>query len=394
MKARQGPRVAIIVSTTIKPGLANSIAAGEAPRRDYFELRDMLDAELISPPDQPGRLYRLLQKAGGHALAMAVTVWRKQREYDVLLSDQEGTGLLLALLHKFSFRRPSHVMISHYLTPLKKQIFFRLFRINRSIERTICYSTAQEAVAREKLGLSPGEVSLVLHPADNRFWRPCESEEEKEQDAVLLREAGLDLSPDAPVIASAGLEFRDYGTLLGGAGSLVSNAQVVIAAASPWSKRTNTASNVELPPNAHVVSLTPQQLRALYRRSTAVALPLYDVDFQAGSLVAYEAMACGKPVVITRTRGQNDIVQEGTTGFYVPVGSTEKMIAALNTLLLQPALTQRLGEEARRVVERGLNLDTYLQRMAEIVREVAARQLNAPSRKVGGHRTAQVANSK
>ena len=364
-------RTAILVSTPIKAGLAEAIAAGEAPRRDYFELRDMLGAELIAPTAQPSGIYKALRKAGGNALMMAVAAWRKRKEYDVLLTDQEGTGLLLALLLKLTRKRPGHVMISHYLTPIKKRIFFRLFQAHRSIDRTICYSTAQERVAREKLGLGSGEVSLVLHPADSKFWKPAATEAEREADEELLRKIGLNFSSEIPIICSAGLEFRDYETLIKGAERLAEGAHIVIAAASPWSKRANTAVNVELPPNVHVVSLTPVQLRALYRRSVAGAIPLYDVDFQAGSLVAYEVMACGKPVVISRTRGQSDIVEEESTGFYVPVGDTYAMVEALNNLLTDPIRARRMGDQALNVVERGLNLDTYLLRMAEVVREVA-----------------------
>lgn len=370
-------KAAIIVSTPIKIGLAEAIASGEAPRRDYYELRDMLRAELVAPPAQPGRTYRAIRNVGGNALAMAVAAWRKRQEYDVLLTDQEGTGLLLALLLKLTRKRPGHVMISHYLTPAKKQLFFRLLGASKSIDRTICYSTAQERVAREKLGLGPSEVSLVLHPADSDFWKPATTEVEREADVELLRQVGLNLPGGTAVISSAGLEFRDYETLLKGAGELAAGAHVVIAAASPWSKRANTAANVELPANVHVVSLTPAQLRALYRRSTAVAVPLYDVDFQAGSLVAYEAMACGKPVVITRTRGQNDIVEEGETGFYVPVGDTSAMIGALNNLLGRPLLAKEMGQQSRKVVEGGLNLDTYLVKMAEIIHDVAAGRSSA-----------------
>jgi glycosyltransferase involved in cell wall biosynthesis len=131
---------------------------------------------------------------------------------------------------------------------------------------------------------------------------------------------------------------------------------------------------VKIPANVHVVSLKPLQLRALYRRAQAVVIPLYDVDFQAGSLVAYEAMACAKAVVITRTRGQSDIVQENETGFYVPPGDSAAMAEALKRLLNDPELASTMGQNARTVVEGGLNLNTYLNSMAELVREVAARR--------------------
>ena len=207
-------RTLILVSSSIREGLAEQIAAGEAPKRDYFELRDMLNAELMSPPSQPGGLYRLMHKVGGNALAMAISAWTRRGEYDLILTDQEGTGLLLALLFKFTGTRRGHVMISHYLTPTKKQLFYRYLHVQSHIDCTVCYSTAQEKLAREKLGLGPGQASLVLHPADAHFWQPAATEEEQEADLRALRDAGLDLPAGTPLICSAGLEFRDYPVLI------------------------------------------------------------------------------------------------------------------------------------------------------------------------------------
>ncbi len=364
--------IAILVSTPIKPNLAETIAAGEAPRRDYLELGYMLDAELISPPPPPGFLNRLLSKVGGNALAMAWTAWTRRGDYDTILTDQEAAGLVLALLFKLTRTRRGHVMISHYLTPAKKQILYRLLRAQSHIDVTICYSTAQEQVARSKLHLNQNQVSMVLHPADSRFWRPAAGREEVLADQEMLRQAGIHLPEHAQVICSAGLEFRDYPMLMDAIQRLPRSVRVVIAAASPWSKRKNTAEDARLPENVQRVSLNPQQLRALYRRSQVVAIPLYDVDFQAGSLVAYEAMACGKPVVITRTRGQSDIVREGETGLYVPPGDANALAEALNQMLYDPAIARSLGAKARLIVEEGLNLDSYLAEMVALVHRVAA----------------------
>lgn len=366
-------RVAVLVSTQIKDNLAEAIASGEAPRRDYLELQRMLDAELISPAQSGGFVYSVLHRLGGAALAMTWIAWARRNDYDVILTDQEATGLVLALLNKLTRTRRGHVMISHYLTPAKKQILYRLLRVQTHIDITVCYSTAQEKVAREQLHLTQDQVGLVLHPADSRFWRPAADHGEAHADLELLRQAGVHLPDHAQVVCSAGLEFRDYPTLIEAISRLPRSVRVIIAAASPWSKRKNTTEAVTLPDNVQRVALTPTQLRALYRRSQVVAIPLYDVDFQAGSLVAYEAMACGKPVVITRTRGQSDIVREGVTGLYVPPGDAHLMAQALQSLVSAPEKATSLGEEARRVVEQGMNLDTYLAGMAELVHQVAGR---------------------
>lgn len=371
-------RICIVVSSNIKPGLAQLIASGEAPRRDYLELQKLLGAQLLVAPPQPDWRQRVLRKVGGNALLMAWIAWSRRDEYDIVITDQESTGLLLALLFKLGHAPQGHVMISHYLSPLIKQLFFHMLRVQSHIDCTVCYSSAQLKLAREKLGLRRDQAALALHPADSKFWRPAASWEVAD-DASLLREAGLELPPETQVVCSAGLEFRDYETLIAAAQKLPPSARVIIAAASPWSRRGDATKGAQLPPNVQRVSLTPRQLRALYRRSDVVAIPLFDVDFQAGSLVAYEAMACGRPVVISQTRGQSDIVKDGCTGYYVPPGNADALADMLNLLLSYPSLASHLGCKARVVVENELNLDRYLDSMQTITRGVAIRHAPEPS---------------
>ena len=61
-------------------------------------------------------------------------------------------------------------------------------------------------------------------------------------------------------------------------------------------------------------------------------------------LVLLEAMALGRPVVATRAGGPIEIVQDGETGFLVPPSSPDALASALQTLLDDPALARRMGE--------------------------------------------------
>ncbi|HEV1996519.1 MAG TPA: glycosyltransferase family 4 protein, partial [Candidatus Dormibacteraeota bacterium] len=114
----------------------------------------------------------------------------------------------------------------------------------------------------------------------------------------------------------------------------------------------------------------------LYRTSRLVAVPVRDVDFQAGSLVMYEAMACGRPVIATRSRGQEDILEPGETGLYVAPGDADGMRAAISTLLGDPNRAEGMGRRAREVVAEGLNLERYVQRISEIL--AAAAEVDRP----------------
>ncbi len=169
-----------------------------------------------------------------------------------------------------------------------------------------------------------------------------------------------------PLICSAGLEFRDYPTLVEAVRGLP--VQVVIAAASPWSKRQPARLDAVLPDNVTIRAFSQYDLRHLYALSQIVVMPLEPVNFQAGVTAILEAMAMGKSVICTRTPGQTDVIDDGRTGRYVPPGDPTALRAAIVDLLDHPAEAEAMGRRARQKVEERFNLEHYVRRLTPLVR--------------------------
>ena len=67
----------------------------------------------------------------------------------------------------------------------------------------------------------------------------------------------------------------------------------------------------------------------------------------------------GKPVICSRTRGQVDVIQEGVTGIYVPVGDAPAMRAAILALWNDPQRAREMGIRARAYVEKYHSLERF-----------------------------------
>lgn len=100
-----------------------------------------------------------------------------------------------------------------------------------------------------------------------------------------------------------------------------------------------------------------------------MVVPLHDVDYDAGVTAITEAMAMAKPLVVTRTRGQVDVVRDGVQALLVPPGDPSALREALLRLLGDPDTCLRMGAAGRDLAEKRHRLDGYVDELAGIVRE-------------------------
>jgi D-inositol-3-phosphate glycosyltransferase len=80
-----------------------------------------------------------------------------------------------------------------------------------------------------------------------------------------------------------------------------------------------------------------------YSAAEAVVVPSH---YESFGLVALEAMACGTPVVASQVGGLAFLVQDGVTGYHVPVGEPDALCDRLTALFSNPELRTKLGQQA------------------------------------------------
>ena len=107
-----------------------------------------------------------------------------------------------------------------------------------------------------------------------------------------------------------------------------------------------------------------------------VALERRD-DRSAGQQTYLNAMALGKPVIVTDALGVREYVEDGATGLVVPPGDARALRAALDRTL-DPANADEvaaLGERARAAALERFGPDRYVENLLEVVdRALAARE--------------------
>lgn len=107
-------------------------------------------------------------------------------------------------------------------------------------------------------------------------------------------------------------------------------------------------------------------IATLYEDATVFCLP----SFAEGiPVVLMEAMAMEVPVVTTRITGIPELVEDDRSGLLVTPGNVDELTDALERLLQDPALRQRLGSEGRQKVLNEFNVDRSAARIYSLFEE-------------------------
>ncbi|HXG24620.1 MAG TPA: glycosyltransferase family 4 protein [Chthonomonadales bacterium] len=347
----KNPRTLMLIPSYAKRGIEKEVAANEHPQMDYYALQAELEADLADYAVLDADRHPLVRAARklGKDVGLAMHGFLRRNNYDVIYSNGENVSIPLAALFRLARQRPRHVLIGHHLSPKKKRPFLRV--LHPQMDAIFVYARTQYEYAQQALGIPAWKLHLIPFHADHRFYHPMRV-------------------PVRNMICSAGLEWRDYPTMIEAVRGL--DVEVCLAAASPWSKHKNETAGRTLPPNVSARCYNYTELRQLYAESCLVVVPLYDNDFQAGVTTLLEAMAMGKAVLVTRTVGQRDVIEDGENGVYVPPGDPAAMRDAILRLLNNPQEAARLGKNARKTIEENMTLDHWAQRIATVTRTVVS----------------------
>ncbi|YAL81870.1 glycogen synthase [Dermacoccaceae bacterium W4C1] len=278
-------------------------------------------------------------------------------------------GHLGGLLHGIP-----HVVTAHSLEPLRPWKAEQLgggYRLSSFAERTAYLGAAgviavsagmREDVLAAYPELDPARVHVVHNGIDAHLWTPDTSEGA----AARCRELGLD--PERPSVVFVGRITRQKGLpyLLRAVAELPPQVQVVLCAGAPdtdaimaevtalvqdlQAQRDGVIWIDEMLPRADVI--------ALLSAATVFVCPSV---YEPLGIVNLEAMACGAPVVGTATGGIPEVVQDGSTGWLVPIEQVQDgtgtpvdpdafvgdLARVLNTAVADPAEARRRGAAGR-----------------------------------------------
>jgi glycosyltransferase involved in cell wall biosynthesis len=337
----------------------NHIRLGIAPRFDYRLVADRCHGEIRE-------FYPSSAMLSGHKLlrssrSLAANTWlacqtiRSIPWGSVIYSTGETWGLPIALASNVMGRRHIHIAYVHRIYSATWLRLIRYLRPILHVDGWICITEFQAGLLRRTLGRKGAPVAVVSQGVDTAFFDPDRAYSHRAQ----------------PYILSVGAEMRNYPLLFEAVRDL--DTRVIVKASSSWMTKTRQQLT-SIPGNTELLTdhLSHPELRDLYAGASFVVMPLYDTPQAAGITGILEALAMGKCVIASRSRGLPDALIDGSTGIVVDP-DVDKLAQGIRDLLSQADQTASLGENGYRLIRKAYSLEAYAEGVMNFINQIAAK---------------------
>jgi glycosyltransferase involved in cell wall biosynthesis len=295
----------------------------------------------------PSRVY-------GGLLLQARDLLPRLRAFEVVVGTTPGIAFALALWRQMGRLRAPVVAIQVGLLNEPEGAVRRT--VNGWLLRRMwsqLYGDAELPGLQQRYGLPAARVVVNQFGVDTAFWTPGDGED------------------DGYVLAVGNDGRRDYELLVRAAGEI--EAPIVVVTKLPIGGSIPGHVKV-LPGSWHGEEISDEDLREMYRRARCVVIPLRDSLQPSGQSVCLQAMACGKAVVLTRTRGlwSAAMMRDGDNVLLVPPGGAGALAHAVTGIMDDPVTRQAIGARARATVCAAGEIGGFAARMGRLCERALA----------------------
>ena len=346
---------------------ALNVSIGSAERYRLYGIDQLVSrgVEVRHNLERPGRpplwaravdnvVNRVLYGVGGYGgdFASMLASLRLVNAADVVLSTVDTVGIPLVLLKRAGLvRKPvvyTSIGLPERLLQLRGKRMTRLYRAALGgAAAMLAYSEHEATWLRDWLG--PGSPPVIFLPfgVDVEAFRPDSSND-----------------PRTDVVSVGADPRRDFELLLDVASRRPELSFRIVASAERARTLPSLPANVELE-----VDLSLDDAHARLVDARVVALPVRENSYSGATTVLLQAMALGKPVVVSRTAAiaSGYELEDGINCRLVEPGNVDAFEEAILQMLTGVDASTALGTRARQTVERSFSWERYADALWQVL---------------------------
>jgi len=107
-----------------------------------------------------------------------------------------------------------------------------------------------------------------------------------------------------------------------------------------------------------------------YQNMLSISVSVSVSNSESFGVAIIEASSCSIPVVVSNVGGLPEVVEDNVTGFVVPKENPKETALAIEKLILDDELRNKMGNEGRKRVERLYNWEDNVNQMIEIYKDI------------------------
>ncbi|MFZ3276518.1 MAG: glycosyltransferase, partial [Acidobacteriaceae bacterium] len=228
--------------------------------------------------------------------------------------------------------------------------------VYRAAARVICISEQVARRVREGLGASPVRISVAYNGVDSSLFTPASG-------PAVANEVILSVGNLIPIKA--------HDLLLRSVAAIAPDQPEVqcsiIGDGSERARLQQLARELCIEDRVHFLGRRPRsEVAAAMRDCTLFALPSW---YEGLGCVYLEAMSAGRPAIACRGQGIEEVICHGENGWLVQPKNIDDLTTALQTLLSDRPLREKLGCNGRQTVLQGYTLAHQATQLLAIYRE-------------------------
>jgi len=233
-----------------------------------------------------------------------------RKRFDKILAWQQFYGLNYAFFQRlFHLKKRSGLYVMTFIYKPKQGLKGRLYAAymnyivkSRYIDKLICFSSSECDYYKKLFGI-------------DRFVYVPLGIEAMDIDKSEVSDDGY--------LFSTGRSNRDYKFLIE---AMVGSKRHLHIACGQWQYEGDLPHNVELLHKCYGKDMAREMSHC-----HCVVIPLKDLNISAGQLVILQAMQLGKPIIVTRSKGVVDYIEDGVNGLLMD-NTKESLMACLDRL--------------------------------------------------------------
>jgi glycosyltransferase involved in cell wall biosynthesis len=346
----------VLTSSTAERITKESLEPRTVPRSDLKLLAQSLNASFLIQESYPIKFIdRIRAQFSGtpENWAFARALAAQLGPDDVVFCPGEEIGIPLASVCSAKKERPKIAVWFHRIAGLKSRVALKIFNIANSVDLFLVITRPNQNFLCRYLNLSDSQVHFFWHSIDCDFFKPGTVSSNKTR----------------PIVASVGLERRDYMLLAAATEEL--DVSVKVSGFSQFQSRIARTFPQPMPKNMSNEFYELPDLIQLYRDADVVAVCLKQSLGAAGLTAVLEAMCFKKPIVAVRTKGLTDYLSDEQAIISVEPGDAVGLKKAILYLLNNPQEAKLRAERAYQLVLERHNLEKQVEFMATLMRTLA-----------------------